>query len=159
MASKVFSLEEFNLADRLGLYAAFNNEIQTDGIFSKSHALRKEIFYPAVNPKTKEIHFYRVHALKDLKAGFSGILEPDKSRYPLTNLNLLNVIIIPGVAFDKKGNRIGFGEGYYDRLLEKFKGKKIALAYDFQVVETLPSTARDQRVDMIVTEERIIKVD
>lgn len=158
IAAKFFSLEEIRLADRLGLYAAFQNEVQTEEIFFKAHALRKEVFFPAVDPETRNIQFYRVRHWNELKKGFAGILEPSSRRHPLRNINYLNVIVVPGVGFDRKGNRVGFGQGYYDRLLASYRGLKIALAYDFQVVETLPVAPKDQRLDLILTEERIVKV-
>lgn len=156
--SLFLSLEEFNLAERMGLYAAFKNEAETAGIFGKAHALRKEIYYPAVDSKTKEIRFYRVKNLKELGHGFAGILEPKKRAHYLANINFLNLIVVPGVAFDLKGNRLGFGQGYYDKLLEPFHGKRVAFAYEFQIADTLPSQLRDQRMDVIVTEERVIRI-
>ena len=158
VADHLFGLEEFNLAWRIGLYSAFKNEVATDSIFQKSHGLRKEIYYPAVDTKKEKARLYRVNALQELQPGFAGILEPSKTKNPLSDLNYLNVMILPGVVFDKKGNRIGLGQGYYDRLLESFNGKKIALPYEFQVVDALPTEEKDQRVDIIVTEERIIRI-
>jgi len=154
----LFALEEFVLAERLGIYSAFHNEIETAGIFTKAHALRKEIFYPAVDPQSKEIHFYRVRRLSELQPGYAGILEPSKRAHYLSDINYLNLVIVPGLAFDKKGNRIGFGHGYYDRFLNPFRGKRVALAYEFQICDSLPSQPRDQRVDIIVTEERILRI-
>ena len=156
IALHLFGLEEFNLSERLGLYAAFRNEPETEAIFVKSHALRKEIYYPKVNAEKKEARFFRVNALQELKKGYAGILEPSKSKNHLSNIDYLNTIVIPGVVFDQQGNRIGLGEGYYDKLLENFHGKRIALAYEFQVVDALPQSHKDQRVDIIITEERII---
>lgn len=152
------SLEEFNLAERVGLYSAFRNEVETADLFAKAHALRKEVYYPAVDPTSKEIRFYRVKNLKELGPGFSGILEPKKRTHYLRDINFLNLIVIPGVAFDTKGNRLGFGHGYYDKLLEPFHGKRVAFAYEFQITDLLPSQPRDQRVDIIITEERVIRV-
>ncbi|OGQ04678.1 MAG: 5-formyltetrahydrofolate cyclo-ligase [Deltaproteobacteria bacterium RIFCSPLOWO2_01_44_7] len=151
-------LEEFNLAERIGLYSACRNEVETQNLFTKAHVSRKEVFYPAVNPKTKEIHFYRIKNLNELEPGYAGILEPKKRAHPLSDINFLNLIVVPGVAFDKKGNRIGFGHGFYDRLLKPYRGKRIAFAYEFQIVDSLPSQPRDERVDVIVSEERILRI-
>lgn len=159
IARKLFALEDFTFAERLALYANFRNEVATSEIFSEAHALRKEIYYPAVRASKEDLLFCRVNALQELGPGYAGILEPSPKLYPLSNLNYLNLIVVPGLVFDKQGNRIGFGGGYYDRLFQKFKGRKIALAFDFQVVDKLPITPRDQRVDGIVTEERIIKIN
>lgn len=157
VARRLFSLDEFLLAERMGLYAAFKNEVETASIFQKAHGMRKELFYPAVDSQREAISFYRVRHLEDLSPGYCGILEPEK-RHSLTNINYLNCILIPGVAFDLRGNRLGLGKGYYDRLLSGFKGKRLALAYDFQIVDWLPSSARDERVDILVTEERVLRI-
>lgn len=155
---QILSLEEFLLAERIGLYAACHHEIETAPLFSKAHSLRKEIFYPAVDSKNQKVHFYRVRSLKELEPGYARILEPSKRTHPLRDVNFLNMIVIPGVAFDKKGNRIGFGLGFYDKLLETYRGRRIALAYEFQLCDSLPSQPKDQRVDVIVTEERILRI-
>ena len=158
IVSQFLSLEEFNLCERLGLYSSCNNEVETKGIFQKAHPLRKEIFYPAVEPQTHQIHFHPVKSLRELKAGFAGILEPLHRAHYLTDINYLSLIVVPGVVFDKKGNRIGYGQGYYDQLLQPFKGKRVALCYEFQICDAIPSQPRDQRVDIIVTEERIVRI-
>jgi 5-formyltetrahydrofolate cyclo-ligase len=75
----------------------------------------------------------------------------------LRHLNTLDVILVPGVAFDLHGGRLGFGKGYYDDCLLGFRGKRIALAYDFQVVTELPMSTRGQKVDWIVTESRVVR--
>lgn len=152
------SLEEFALAERIGLYSACHHEVETEELFHRAHALRKEVFYPAVDPKTNAIHFYRVRSLKDLKPGYADILEPAHRTHPLRDIHFLNLIVVPGIAFDKKGNRIGFGLGFYDRLLAGFNGRRVALAYEFQICDSLPSQPRDERVDVIVTEERILRI-
>lgn len=156
--SHFLSLEEFLLSERIGLYAACNNEVETRAIFQKAHPLRKEIFYPAVDARTHEVRFHPVKHLRDLKPGFSGIPEPVQRSHHLKDINYLGLIVVPGVVFDTNGNRIGYGKGYYDRLLQPFRGKRVALAYEFQITDAIPSQPRDQRVDIIVTEERIVRI-
>lgn len=153
----LLSMEEFRLAERLGLYAAIRNEVETKEIFLAATELRKGIFLPAVNPKDKTIRYYHVRDWADLSPGFAGILSPKRSR-ALKHINDLHTILIPGIAFDGKGNRLGFGDGYYDRMLATYEGTRIALAYEFQIVESIPFTPKDEAVDFIVTEERIIRV-
>lgn len=155
--SRFFALEEVRLAERLGLYAAFQNEVATAPIFTRAHALRQEIYYPAVDRSTQTLSFYRVRDLKELKPGFAGILEPDTGGNRLARIDYLNLIVVPGVAFDRRGVRLGRGEGYYDRLLAGYHGLKIGLAYEFQVVEELPAGPSDQRLDLVITEERVLK--
>ncbi len=93
-----------------------------------------------------------ISGIGDLKKGAYGILEPDViSKVKLDDIDL---ILVPGIAFSKSGDRIGFGKGYYDKLLENFSGKKVGVCYDFQVVENLPTSKHDIKMDIIVTEER-----
>lgn len=157
IAHRLFGLEALILAERIGLYAAFQKEVETAELFAKANALRKEIYYPKVDRKQNRLRYYRVHALSELQPGFAGILEPARG-HPLTNLDYLDGLVVPGIVFDKRGHRLGFGGGYYDRLLAGYHGRKVALAFDFQLVESLPATVWDERVDVIITEERIIQI-
>ncbi len=153
----LLSMEEFRLSERLGLYASIRNEVETKEIFLAATRLRKELFFPAVNPKDKTIKYYHVGLWEDLAPGYAGILSPKHHR-ALKHINDMQAILIPGVAFDAKGHRLGFGDGYYDRMLATYQGTRIALAYEFQIVDSIPFTPKDEAVDFIVTEERVIRV-
>ena len=85
-----------------------------------------------------------------------GILEPVKiiEKSP----NKIDLIIVPGIGFDKRGNRLGHGKGYYDKLLRKLKTIKIGLAFELQIVDQIPTDENDVPVDLIITEERIINL-
>ena len=154
----LLSMEEFRLAERIGLYAPFDNELDTQELFRRATTLRKSAFFPAVVPTTHALKFYRVREWSDLAPGFGGILEPSNHLNALKDPNDLQMILVPGIAFDKKGFRLGFGKGYYDRLLAGYRGKRIGIAYEFQMVESLPVGPHDQKVDWVVTEERVIRV-
>lgn len=155
---RLMGLEEFRLAERIALYAAFRGEVETCSIYQKANAVRKEIFYPAVDVATREIRFCRIRKFDDLAPGFAGIPEPKDRSHFLADINYLDLVIVPGVVFDARGNRVGYGQGYYDRLLANYSRKRAALAYDFQIVDSLPSQPRQQRMDVIVTEERILRI-
>ncbi len=91
--------------------------------------------------------------LDELKKGAYGIYEPKiVTKADIADIDL---ILVPGIAFSKSGDRIGFGKGYYDKLLANYKGKKIGVCYEFQMVEDIPSSPHDIQMDMIVTEERV----
>jgi len=94
----------------------------------------------------------------DFKAGPLGILEPKGEQRLETGQARGLVVFVPGIAFDERGNRLGHGKGYYDRLIKELSpgATFVALAYDFQVVETVPCESWDQRVHLIVTERRTI---
>jgi 5-formyltetrahydrofolate cyclo-ligase len=94
----------------------------------------------------------------ELKSGYMGIPEPSLPDERLVNLNEIDIVIIPGAAFDYSGNRLGYGAGYYDILLSGRKRRMpvIALAYEEQIVDSIPAEDHDVKVDMIVTDKRVI---
>lgn len=88
-----------------------------------------------------------------LNKGAYGISEPgviDKA-----DMNDVDLVLVPGIAFSESGNRLGFGKGYYDKLLADFKGVKMGICYDFQIINYIPSSPHDIKMDIIVTEKRI----
>ena len=115
------------------------------------------MYYPAVDSEGGGLAYFRVKNLEELILSEDGFREPTANQSRLRDLNTLNTIIVPGVAFDIHGARLGFGKAFYDKCLEKFRGKRIALAYDFQIVSELPREFRARKLDWIVTEKRIIK--
>lgn len=153
---RLLLMEQFRTAMRIGLYSAGNNEVRTDFLFTEADKNRKELYYPAPDEREGRLEFYRITDLAQLHPGDAGILRPDSGMSKLRDVNTLDVILVPGVAFDLRGGRLGFGEGYYDKCLLEFSGVRIALAYDFQVVSELPTTVRGQKVDWIATESRVI---
>lgn len=157
IAHKIIMMEEIRTSLRIGLYAAFKNEVRTDFIFQQEDQHRKELYYPAVDVDGGGLGYFRVIKLDDLKQSISGMREPTSKQSRLRDLNILNVLIVPGVAFDLQGGRMGYGKGFYDKKLLGFSGKRIALAYDFQVVGELPQAVRGRKLDWIVTEKRIIR--
>jgi len=154
---RVLLMEEFRTALRIGLYAAFKNEVRTDLLFQEGDRHRKEIYFPAVDKVAGGLDYFRVPNLEVLLPSDAGMREPGPKQSRLRDLNTLNVLIVPGVVFDLSGGRLGFGKGFYDKCLERFRGKRIALAFAFQIVPELPAAARGRKVDWIVTEKRIIR--
>jgi len=104
-----------------------------------------------------------LHEIKDiseLSPGYMGIPEPSLSGERLVRLDDIELVIIPGSAFDCSGNRLGYGGGYYDILLSEGKRKVpvIALAYEEQLVDLIPSEVHDVKVDIIVTDKQVIRI-
>ena len=113
----------------------------------------KRVFLPRVNGSRMD--FYEISDITELSPGAFGIYEPDiEGKEPDYSKN--GLLIMPGVAFDSLGNRIGFGGGFYDKYLsEGGRFLKIALAYDFQILENLPAEEHDEKTDIVVTENTI----
>lgn len=146
----------FERTKRLSLYSSFENEPLTDEIFEAAAKLGKEISYPRV--VKRHLEFFRVGSLSDLSPGSYEIPEPAGSLERVAP-ELFDLIVMPGVAFDLRGARLGYGKGYYDRALKGVRCKIAALAYDFQVLnERIPVEPHDVLVNVIVTEKRIIEV-
>lgn len=132
------------------LYHSLKDEVQTH-IFAEKWKNNKTLLLPVVIGNDLELRYYT--GKQDMSMGAYGILEPGGR--PFTDFNAIDVVIVPGVAFDKKGNRLGRGKGYYDRLLPKLMAYKIGICYDFQVCELIPTEEFDIKMDALITEEEI----
>ncbi len=140
-------------AKRIGLYAPIRNEVRTNELFEWFQKEGREVAYPKVYGKGFE--FLKIKNQEELVSGQWGIAEP--SGGDKVSLKQLDLIVMPGVAFDEGGGRIGFGRGYYDREVSSFNGLKVGLAYDFQIVQAFTREKHDLACDYIVTEKRVIK--
>jgi 5-formyltetrahydrofolate cyclo-ligase len=155
--ARVLRMHEFRTALRVGLYPAYKNEVRTDLIFTEGDKHRKEIYYPAIDTEHGGLDYFRVMDLEELLRTDEGFHEPSSKQSRLRNLNNLDVLIIPGVSFDLTGKRMGLGQGFYTSCLADYRGMRVALAYEFQVVPMLPSAIKDRTIDWIVTEKRVIR--
>lgn len=118
----------------------------------------KSVVTPKVISASHQLEHYLLPHFEALMPGAFGILEPSAAHgaVRLEALHEIDLIIVPGLAFDRKGHRLGYGGGYYDRLLAELDATKMALAFAAQIVEAVPAEAHDERVDFVVTEEEII---
>ncbi len=151
----VIGTEAFQQAGSLAIYSPVNNEVFTEAIFSAARASSKRVAYPRV--RDQDIDFIEVDSRDDLRPGTFGVLEPGPGEVvPLEELDLL---IVPGVAFDVEGHRLGYGKGFYDRALHLIanRGRLMGLCFELQLLPGLPAQPHDVRMDVIVTENRIIR--
>lgn len=155
---KVLKTPEYEEADNILLYADCRNEVRTRELFEDAVRRRKKVYFPKADGLTNRMDFYQVTAIGQLVQGYKGIWEPRElpaSRYRL-NRKEDTLIIVPGIAFDISGYRLGYGKGFYDRFLaERRQISTMALAYACQLVDELPHDAHDIRMDKLVTEEII----
>lgn len=137
----------FQLAENILMYHSLPDELDTHRFLSKWKG-RKRFFLPRVNGVNLELLPYDESRLE---IGSFHIEEPTGiETYPVEEIE---VIVVPGVAFDRKGHRLGRGKGFYDRLLKTAKAIKIGVGYDFQLLDELPSEPHDVPMDMIITEK------
>jgi 5-formyltetrahydrofolate cyclo-ligase len=139
----------------LALYSAIHNEVLTDVVARCALESGKRVFYPRVAGESLE--FIEITALDDLVPGSFGVSEPaGVSRVPLTRLDL---VVVPGVVFDRAGHRLGYGRGFYDRALHECRTDcmKIGFAYAFQVVDALPIVEEhDRALSVLMTEQETL---
>lgn len=161
---KVVKAPWFTKAHTIYCYVSYNQEVMTQPFIARALQEGKTVAVPKV--LGKEMEFFYLHSLSELAEGFQGIPEPtggdlaDPVAAREEGKELL--MILPGLAFDRQCNRVGYGGGFYDRYLAKYQKAeftKIAVAFDFQVVEKLEMESCDLGVDTIVTEKRIIEAE
>ncbi len=141
------------------LYVSQNLEVPTNRIIKKSYAYNKIVVLPAFDPDSYKMTLMKVDSTEqELIPGPRGILEPDASKCKAVPMDRIDIAIIPGLAFDEKGGRIGSGTGYYDRLIPRLAitTRKVALTFEEQIVPQIPMESHDRYVDIIITDKRII---
>lgn len=134
------------------LYASFGSEVDTWEIFKFCHKNNIKTAFPKVVGKSLEI--YWVEKAEQLIAGYKSILEPKCAVKAIPDE--IEVVAVPAVSFDKRCFRIGYGGGFYDKLLAEMRGLAVGLAYEEQIIEEIPNESFDQKVDLIITDERVI---
>jgi 5-formyltetrahydrofolate cyclo-ligase len=153
---RLFELDEYKDAKTVLFYVSNNDEVFTHDMIRESF-YKKNVIIPISNTENNILILSKLKSWDELTIGSYRILEPKKEKIRKTNINEIDLIIVPGVAFDAKGNRMGHGKGYYDRLLENKKQiPTVGLAFEFQVVNDIPTDEYDIPVDLIITEKRII---
>jgi 5-formyltetrahydrofolate cyclo-ligase len=148
-----------NSSSHVMVYLDFKHEAKTDAIINYCLEQNKKVYIPICIPETHEVCISRITSLNELQSGHFGIREPMIQHIRLSDSSLIDLVLVPGVAFDKEGNRAGFGAGYYDRFMKRLQpgAVKAALAFSFQVVDLVPSDEYDIPVDYIVTEKGTIR--
>ncbi len=146
----VEALPEFTEAHHILLYHALPDEVCTAEMLNR-WSVNKQLYLPIVEGEELIIKPYTP---EHLQQGAFGIWEPTEAE--AIDPTILDWIIVPGVAFDKQLNRLGRGKGYYDRLLAHSTARKIAIAYELQVCDNIPTEPHDITMDILVTEKQTI---
>ena len=158
--SNLKALKEFQKAEVILMYASLPDEVETISLIRELiEEGKKSICCPVT--QGDEMEFYKISSVEDLKEGNFHVLEPEplKERRLELQKDVVYCMLMPGLMFDKKGNRLGYGKGYYDKYLAKMPGNvnliTIALSYDAMVRDLIPAEGTDWRADYIVTETGI----
>jgi 5-formyltetrahydrofolate cyclo-ligase len=159
ISQRLFALPEFAETKVILLYASFRSEADTLKILADSLSIGRRILLPKVDKEKRRLVLYEIEGLQEVFPGFMGIPEPLVTAERMRSVDAADLVIIPGAAFDGKGNRLGYGAGYYDILLgERTKSMPlVALAYEEQIVDGIPAEKHDVKMDMIITDKRLIR--
>lgn len=161
MDSQIFDTfiksEFYKRASVIFAFVSFASEVDTKRLIQYAINDNKTICVPRVISRAEGFITYKINGLMDLEEGFYGILEP-KLSCEIMNNEKIDFILMPGVAFDRIGGRIGYGGGFYDRYLAGLTRNidKIALAYDMQIIDKIPMEVHDSHIDGIITEREVI---
>lgn len=145
-------LESFGKASSILVYWSMNDEVVTHDAVERWSKF-KQVYLPVV--KNDDLEIVKFEGVANMKPEpIFGILEPVSE--DRVGIEAIDLIIVPGVAFDRQCRRLGRGKGYYDRLLTKSAAVKIGVAFDFQLVDEVPTESFDVSMDMVVTESELI---
>ncbi len=149
--SSLESLEEFQKAEYIFCYYSMKDEVDTRELISK-YAHQKKFILPVIVGDNLILKEYKSDG--EMEKVIFGILEPQGEEF--INYKKIDLVIVPGVAFDEQKNRLGRGKGYYDKILKDIKAKKIGICFDFQLVKKVPVETFDVKLDAIVSQNTIV---
>ncbi len=163
---KLFELDEFQKADILLMYVSFRSEVDTRTCLNDVLSMGKRLILPVVDTRHSALKLYEVKSPSELTPGYMGIPEPDIRENRKVSIADVDLVIIPGTGFDIEGNRLGYGGGYYDRLLG-YESRQlanaenhiltVALAFEEQIEDEIPAEPHDIKVDIIITDKRVVR--
>lgn len=156
----LFNFTGFKEAKTVLFYASFGAEVDTISMIEESLQMGKRVLVPKVDKERHRLRLYEIKDLRELSPGFMGIPEPSLPDERIRDTKDVDLVIVPGTAFDYSGNRLGYGAGYYDILLSGTEKKIpfVALAYEEQLIDSIPSETHDVKVGIIITDRHVIKI-
>lgn len=169
MHENIFNFEPYVKSNVIGIFVSkrASYEISTDKLIKQSIKIGKELYIPRCITITRELEYIKIMNLdSETEIGTFSLREPKKSIIAGNQMDFLkkcDLIFVPGMAFDKSGNRLGYGSGYFDTFLNKFRMYNkdivvIGLAFDFQILsQEIPHNSQDAKVDYIISQSRIQK--
>ncbi len=146
---KILTFEPVKKSKKIFTYISTGWEVDTYNLIKIFKKQGKKIYAPVI--KENEILPGKIDNLKDLKKGKFGIMEPVE----IVEDYVYDIILIPGVGFDRNLNRLGRGKGYFDRFLKKTKGLRIGVCFEIQIVDFIPVDKNDIKMDVIITEKNL----
>jgi 5-formyltetrahydrofolate cyclo-ligase len=158
IAEKLYEQKEWQEAKTIAVTLSVNGEVDTYNIIQQAWKERKRVAVPKCIRETHEMVFREILNFDQLETVYMNLREPIPNVTEKISKEQIDLIISPGLAFTPKGDRLGYGGGYYDRYLKEYKGNVIALAFAFQIVPSLPTEEFDQSVHKIITENKLYSI-
>ncbi|MBZ5749742.1 MULTISPECIES: 5-formyltetrahydrofolate cyclo-ligase [Metabacillus] len=153
---QLFSLPEWKIAQTIAVTISTGREVDTTHIIEKAWQEKKNIVVPKCHPEMKTMDFRLITSFNQLERVFFGLLEPKVEETEKVNPNQIELMIVPGIVYDRRGYRIGYGGGYFDRYLPHYKNQTLSLAFSSQIVDIVPTEAHDIAVSALITEDGVI---
>ncbi len=157
---RLFQYPAWSSASYILCYVSFGSEVETHALIQEALRYKKKIVVPIHDPAKHDTHISEITRFGELTQSHRGILQVDPQFQRLIDPSLIELAVIPGIAFDKKGGRLGFGGGYFDKLLPQMKkAARLALSYESQISPVpLPLEPHDVMMDTLVTEKAVYKL-
>ena len=149
----------FKKSNSIHIYISKKYEPKTSKIIKFCWKRSKVVNVPCVIPGTGVLFHSELNSFNDLSKGDFGVLEPTPKKRIASKPENFDLVIVPGIAFDINGGRIGYGKGFYDRFLLQTRAFRLALAFDFQVIESIPAELHDVPMNGIITESKMILIN
>jgi 5-formyltetrahydrofolate cyclo-ligase len=161
IAESLIKFDVYRKSTNIMLYIATKHEVQTQSIIKSAQKDKKRVFIPLIIRRDNKLLPSLVNDFeRELAVGDLGILQPKREFFRIYPPNVLDLVIVPGVAFTIQGHRLGRGGGYYDQFLTQLKPKasSVALAFEMQILAKIPVEEKDIPVDYIITEAKVIRI-
>lgn len=152
IAERFFNSYVYKRTEQVFIYVSTAIEVDTVKIIERSLSEGKRVACPRCVDGTREMEFYYINSLDELESGTFGVLEPVPNKENLVTNFSNGVCVVPGLAFDNGGYRLGYGKGYYDRFLSGYNGFTCGLCYSYNVVRYLPHGRFDRNVGLFITD-------
>lgn len=153
----LFASTEWKVAEIVGITVSRFPEIDTRPIIEQAWLEDKQVVVPKCVPNDKTMTYYSLTDYDQLETVYAGLLEPIQSISKSVNKDFINLLVVPGVAYTKKGYRVGYGGGYFDRFLSDYNGHTVSVAFTEQLTENFTIDVFDLPVHRLITEKGIIE--
>jgi len=156
---RLLDMGEFKTSKAVFCFLSTAHEVKTEEIILKAFRLGKDVLVPLLNPQEGDMQVVRISRNTRFAIGKYGVREPSLETREVVSSACIDFVIAPGLAFDIFGNRIGYGGGHYDKLFKNISNDvtRVAVGYDFQIIESVPHSDFDESVHFIVTETKTLR--